>query len=279
MKETGKQENALARLLREPLTLTRVGRAPFAPGMGARDEVVTTSRLILILRGELTYTIERTRFPLEAGTQFFVPAWVRRLWAGESRRECELIWFEFDSPSLEDGRTAFYRRRLAPAQAAREKSRYLELGRLCPGAPPEGMRRLAAEGLMKAMLARFWMEAEPPQARPEPFRPPHPCVRRALRWLEHHFQERDVLEKLYALCGVTPNYFRRCFKEALLCSPRQHIERLRLRRARFLLWSTGMQQKRIALEVGYGDPLYFSRLYRRFWGRAPSAEARKIQAV
>ncbi len=62
------------------------------------------------------------------------------------------------------------------------------------------------------------------------------------------------------------------FKLALQCSPHEYLQRLHLRRARFLLHSTQWQQKRIASEVGYEDAMYFSRLYHRFWGHAPSHE-------
>lgn len=32
-----------------------------------------------------------------------------------------------------------------------------------------------------------------------------------------------------------------------------------------------------AAEVGYDDPLYFSRLYTRFWGRSPSEERELVK--
>jgi len=61
------------------------------------------------------------------------------------------------------------------------------------------------------------------------------------------------------------------------CSPQDYLQRLRLRHARHLIHSTQWQQKRIAIEVGYDDPLYFSRLYTRFWGHPPSAERALIE--
>jgi transcriptional regulator GlxA family with amidase domain len=97
-------------------------------------------------------------------------------------------------------------------------------------------------------------------------------VKSALRWLQEHFCERDVLAALYEHAGQTPNYFRARFFEATQCSPHEYIERLRLRHARQLLHGTNWQLKLIAAKVGYEDPLYFSRLYRRFWKRAPSED-------
>ena len=43
-------------------------------------------------------------------------------------------------------------------------------------------------------------------------------------------------------------------------------------KARQLLTETGLSVAAVAQSVGYDDPLYFSRLYRRKTGRAPSEE-------
>ena len=86
----------------------------------------------------------------------------------------------------------------------------------------------------------------------------------------------DVLERLREECDLTPNYFRLRFREVMACSPGEYVKRLRLRQARYLLYATDWQHKRIGAAVGYGDALCFSRLYREFWGRTPTAE-RKAQ--
>jgi transcriptional regulator GlxA family with amidase domain len=102
----------------------------------------------------------------------------------------------------------------------------------------------------------------------------HPRIKEVLRWVHDHFAERDALTQLMQVAELSPNYLRGLFLDAALCTPHEYIERLRLRHARYLLRESNWQMKRIAAEVGYDDPLYFSRLYRRFWKYPPSAERR-----
>lgn len=271
------REALLTHYLRQPLAIRFVNRKVFTAGLGSKDEVVTSSRLILILSGKMTYTMEDQVFHLTAGTQFFVPAWIRRVWTVPPKNTCEIAWCEFEDDSLEAFRGGCVRRKLAPAAFAREKRGHLEVLRLYQkihDTEHPALVRLGLEALLKAALARFWMEAEI-QAQSHTARSKaslHPTVKQALRWMENHYHERDALEALYRECDLTPNYFRKHFKDSMQCSPQEYLQRLRLRHARHLIHSTSWQQKRIANEVGFDDPLYFSRLYTRFWGHSPSQE-------
>lgn len=256
-----------ARILRGTLSVTGVSRRVFDLGQATRDEIITTSRFILILRGRLRYTVEGRARTLAAGTQFFVPAWVRRVWTVPSGGPCEIAWCEIDEPG--QGPTGLLRRPLPPPALRREAAAYRDLLRLFQSAPSP-WRDLVLEAAVKVMLVRFFAEArgdEDPSATAM-----HPRVKERLRWLEGNFARSDVLAEMYRGCGLTRNYFCALFSAATQLSPHEYIERLRLRRARILLLETDWQLKRVAAEVGYDDPLYFSRLYRRFWQRSPSAE-------
>ena len=57
--------------------------------------------------------------------------------------------------------------------------------------------------------------------------------------------------------------------EIMGVSPQQYLIDLRLRNARDLLISTDLSISEVARSVGYDDPLYFSRLYRKHYGLSP----------
>src|ERR1700749_4713721 len=78
--------------LHHRLTVTQVYRRIFPLGMTTQDEVITTHRFILVLRGALDYTIEGKTLKMKAGTQFLVPAWVRRVWSVPRAPLCETVW-------------------------------------------------------------------------------------------------------------------------------------------------------------------------------------------
>lgn len=272
----------LEQLLRSRLSVRDIGWKRFGKGPATLDEIITTNRFILVLQGELNYTVEGRTARREAGTQFFVPAWVRRVWSVPRRAPCEIIWCEFDDEGDESDRPAGYFRKLRGDALAKEEAHYRELLDLWRRHKTSGPHVFAAallEGELKAMLARFWAGAEEPSRRkakihPSPRRPMHPQIKTALRWIKDHYQEPEALAGLYRKIGMTPNYFRNRFQAELRCSPQDYLQRLRLRRARYLLYTTDMLLKQIAMEVGYNDPRYFSRLYRRFWKHSPRQDRR-----
>lgn len=268
-----------SRWSRGSLQVTRAARRVFSLGPAVGDEIVTTNRLILILRGKLDYTAEGKTIRMRAGTQFFVPAWVRRVWSVPRGGSCEIIWCEFDDGGMESGWTVCRRRKLDRVELALEKKQYRSLVRRFGQEGDGEWKRLGLETELKTMLVRFLENMElPPQEeerarkgrRPGPTF--HPRVKQMLKWAGEHFAEEGVLDGLYRESGMTRNYFRKLFTEAMQCAPHVHIERLRLRHARYLLRETDGPVKQVAAACGYRDALYFSRIYHRFWGRPPGWE-------
>ncbi len=259
-----------AACLRNKLTITNVGRLFFPKSERTRDEIITTYRFILILEGELRYTIDGKSRRLVAGTQFLVPAWVRRVWSTPQGTGCTITWCEFDDPN-EEIRSILVRR-LSPKEQKSEAAAFTGLLSIFRQSSGE-WRNLHLEAALKVILTRFLQHASAPSADHRPAKV-HPGVKEALRWAQQHFMEHNALTGLMQVAELSPNYLRTLFLEATLCTPHEYIEHLRLRHARYLLRETSWQLKRIASEVGYDDPLYFSRLYRRFWKQAPSTERR-----
>lgn len=265
--KTAPLSGQIAACLREPLRVTHVHRHVFARGPATDDEIVTTSRLILVRKGRLNYTAEGRTIRIGEGTQFLVPAWTRRVWAVPASAACEIAWCEFDGEEPGGG---LLRRVLPPADFRTEKAALEHLRNLF-GATGGAWRELRLETEMKAMLARFLEKAVGgPERKPPPEW--HPGVQAALRWAAEHFREPDVVATLYGTSTLSRNYLRTLFLRAMHCSPQAYVERIRLRQARHLLRHSNWQIKRIAAECGYPDPLYFSRLYRRWRGRSPTEE-------
>jgi AraC family transcriptional regulator of arabinose operon len=95
-------------------------------------------------------------------------------------------------------------------------------------------------------------------------------VQRAVRYLALNMSEPFRIETVAAHCGLSPSRFSHLFRESLHTTPQQFSEKLRLETAQQLLRQTNLTIAEIASEVGYADPLYFSRRYRRAFGHAPS---------
>ena len=78
---------------------------------------------------------------------------------------------------------------------------------------------------------------------------------------------------LAARVGMTPDYFRHCFRDAFGVSPQQLFLQEKLEQAQALLLQ-GRSVAETAAAVGMRDPKYFGRFFRSRMGVPPSAYAR-----
>lgn len=92
----------------------------------------------------------------------------------------------------------------------------------------------------------------------------------AIDYMDAHFIHNPSLEEVAKQAGLAPNYFHRLFRKASGATPFVYMERRRLDRARRLLFSERITVKEAAAQCGYENQLYFSRVFRRRFGLAPS---------
>lgn len=95
-------------------------------------------------------------------------------------------------------------------------------------------------------------------------------VQRAVHHLATHLDEPFNLALLAAHCGISSSRLSHLFRAELETSPQRFSEKLRMDFARQLLSSTNLPVGEVAREVGFDDPLYFSRRYRHAFGHSPS---------
>lgn len=89
-------------------------------------------------------------------------------------------------------------------------------------------------------------------------------------YLDEHFREDFPLNLLPELCGLSETYFRRLFHRVFNETPAEYRRRLRISCAEDLLLSGQYTLSQIALQCGYPDPAYFSRMFRKTLGVTPS---------
>ncbi|MEM7548289.1 MAG: AraC family transcriptional regulator [Bacteroidota bacterium] len=88
--------------------------------------------------------------------------------------------------------------------------------------------------------------------------------------VELHFSSNLSLEEMAKLCGLSLSSFKREFKKEFNDSPKNYITTKRLEKAKELLKVTSMSISEIAYEVGFNDPLYFTRVFKKKSGISPS---------
>lgn len=97
--------------------------------------------------------------------------------------------------------------------------------------------------------------------------------------IHNHYHQPVDLEAYAALCGLSKSRFVHVFKETVGISPYHYQLNIRLERARELLCSSDLNVSEVGAAVGYGDPLYFSRLFKQYMGCSPAMYARRNKII
>ena len=99
-------------------------------------------------------------------------------------------------------------------------------------------------------------------------------VEEALRYIEANYAHSVNIQVIADHLNIERTYLYRLFKDITGVSPQEYLLDYRIRRACSLLKETDLPVSDIARSVGYGDALYFSRLFKQK-KRSPPSEYRK----
>ncbi|MDF2720929.1 MAG: transcriptional regulator [Paenibacillus sp.] len=94
-------------------------------------------------------------------------------------------------------------------------------------------------------------------------------VESVIDYLNDHLNEPFDRSAVAARLALSPTYFSILFKKYTGSTPIEYVTKLRIDRAKHLLMNSAMPVSRIAEEVGYADPLYFTRIFTRKTGVSP----------
>lgn len=107
--------------------------------------------------------------------------------------------------------------------------------------------------------------------RGENFDVAHGAILPALRFLENHPGDKISNEQLAAMCHLSRGHFIRRFKEAMGHPPMTYLVEWRIALAAQRLLSSSDTIENIAVELGFGNRFYFSRMFKQQVGLSPAA--------
>jgi AraC-like DNA-binding protein len=122
----------------------------------------------------------------------------------------------------------------------------------------------AATALRHALSAVAQLAHTPRQGRSA-----HERVVGSIERLRRNWQRPHTLAELAAAAHVSVAHYSALFRRQTGFAPIDFIIRLRVQHACRLLDTTELTVGEIAEQVGYADPYYFTRCFRRVMGRAP----------
>ena len=129
------------------------------------------------------------------------------------------------------------------------------------------LARARLQGCLIRLLAEALVRMDKTTSVPDD--PRRALVGQVREYLDLHFREHVTLDDLARMVRCTPNYLNGLFQQMIGSPIHRYILDRRLELAEKLL-GRGKPVKEAAFEAGFKDPLYFSRVFRRRRGLAPS---------
>lgn len=91
----------------------------------------------------------------------------------------------------------------------------------------------------------------------------------AKQYIEKHFTKPLTLEEVALEVKLSPTYFSKIFKEYFRATFIEYVTKIRMEEARKLIQENEISLKEISFLIGYNDPNYFSRVFKKHYGDSP----------
>ncbi len=95
-------------------------------------------------------------------------------------------------------------------------------------------------------------------------------VEKAINFINENYKNDISLDDISQMVGISAYYFSKLFKNETGTNFIDYLTNLRISKAKELLDLGRLSVKEIGMEVGYPDPNYFSRIFKKNVGKSPS---------
>lgn len=126
---------------------------------------------------------------------------------------------------------------------------------------------VAATGALSALLGLIQLRLRAVEKRT---RTADENVEKSIEFMHRNLSRRLSLDDLAAAASMSANHFGTLFSKRHDCSPINYFNQLKVQRACELLVTTSLSVSEVSEQLGFNDPYYFSRLFKKHMGSSPS---------
>lgn len=91
-------------------------------------------------------------------------------------------------------------------------------------------------------------------------------MEKAQTYIREHFQKDLTLDEVSRAVDISPYYFSKLFKQETGENFIEYLTKVRIGNAKELLKNQEYSIKEVCVRSGYGDPNYFSRIFKKYEG-------------
>jgi AraC-like DNA-binding protein len=104
-------------------------------------------------------------------------------------------------------------------------------------------------------------------------------ISKAIGHLRENYNQPLRMEEIARDLGMSVSGFHHHFKSVTAMSPLQFQKQIRLQEARRLMLGEDLDAASVAVRVGYEDPAYFSREYKKHFGAPPQRDIARLRST
>ncbi|MCM3629852.1 helix-turn-helix domain-containing protein [Paenibacillus glycanilyticus] len=228
-------------------------------GPGVRDIYA----LHFIMGGKGTLETRNKRFPITAGNSFMIFPQTEIYYYPDPEDPWEYVWIEFKGEEAERLVAMIGLEPDNPVvpRCPADLKPYFPV---VPGADARPFEKMRVEAQLRLLLS-YYLEFYPRETNPINY------VRLAKEYIMiNYWRTTLAVTDIVNAVNLERSYLFRLFKEAVGISVSGYVTAYRIERARELMESSDLSIKSIACSVGYKDPLYFSKAFKKATSYTPS---------
>ena len=229
------------------------------------ENVITPdNKLYYVEEGELIVEINGKVTIAKAGDIVLIPAFVKHSCYLTEMAYAKKYWVHF---SLKRGSSAFFNDYPIPVSVKAsnpEKTATLFDLAISSSRLADPFKSLKTSKYLLEIVLEFLQELEPISESANEGQ-----IEKAIEFIDLNFANNYTLNELSAAFCYTPNHFIKKFKEKTGYTPIKYLTAKKINEAKLLLEHSQIPVSEIMEKVGFTDPAYFSKTFKKALGSSP----------
>lgn len=253
------------------LYITHIGYFPKANyHYRERKNGCSDNILIYCIRGKGWYSVQEDRFEVGVNQYFIIPATKERIRYGADEKDpWTIYWIHFSGRDINTFNRNFNIDELNGPQHISFNKKGLDLWESMYKNLEMGYGK---ENLNKTNLCLYHFVSSflyPDKNLNEKKQDEKDLINNTILFMRSKLSEKLTLEDLALMNQLSASHFSLLFRKGTGMSPLDYFIHLKLQQACLLLLTTEVKIRQIAMNLGYDDPYYFSRLFKKYMKISP----------
>jgi AraC-like DNA-binding protein len=221
-----------------------------------------------VVSGKGTFTTEKEKFQISAGDLFLIHPSQLVSYCADNNDPWEYIWVGFNGTEAERLLKLTSLSKTAPVLSCPDKEAVKNcISNIHSSAGSFSFSESRMTGYLYLLISHL---IEMSSQKNRTANSSLNYVENALKYIQYNYSDNIGVEDIAYNVGLSRSHLHRIFIKNLSVSPNEFLTKFRINEACTLLKNSDLTINEIASSVGFSDPLYFSRVFKKIKGIPPS---------